>query len=48
MDAMISPAIDSSEHVDVSLWSDLACYAVGVRQGVMIDVALSALKKRQI
>ena len=28
------------------LWSDLACYAVGVGLGVMIDIGLSALKKR--
>ena len=27
------------------LWSDLACYAVGVGLGVMIDVATTALKK---
>ena len=30
------------------LWSDLACYAVEVGLGVMIDVALSALKAKQI
>ena len=30
------------------LWSDLACYAVGVGLGVMIDVAKSALKKRRV
>src|ERR1017187_5265800 len=29
------------------LWSDLACYALGVGLGVMIDIALSALKERQ-
>lgn len=29
------------------LWSDLACYAVGVGWGVMIDIALSVLKERQ-
>ena len=29
------------------LWSDLACYAVGVGMGVMIDVAVSALTERQ-
>jgi hypothetical protein len=28
------------------LWSDLACYAVGVGLGVMIDIGLSALKER--
>jgi hypothetical protein len=44
---MISPALESSEHADVSLWSDLAYYAVGVALGVMIDVGVSALKERQ-
>jgi hypothetical protein len=29
------------------LWSDLACYAVGVGLGIMIDIGVSALKKRQ-
>jgi hypothetical protein len=29
------------------LWSDLACYAVGVGLGVLIDVGISALKERQ-
>jgi Protein of unknown function (DUF2809) len=29
------------------LWSDLACYAVGVGLGVMIDIGLSAIKERQ-
>src|ERR1017187_5125348 len=29
------------------LWSDLACYAVGVGLGVMIEVGISALKERQ-
>lgn len=29
------------------LWSDLACYAVGIGLGVMIDIRLSALKERQ-
>ncbi len=29
------------------LWSDLACYAVGVGLGVMIDIGLRALKERQ-
>jgi uncharacterized protein DUF2809 len=29
------------------LWSDLACYAVGVGLGVMTDIGLSALKERQ-
>ncbi len=28
------------------LWSDLACYALGVGLGVMIDVGLSAAKAR--
>jgi hypothetical protein len=29
------------------LWSDLACYAMGVGLGVMIDIGLSALQERQ-
>jgi hypothetical protein len=29
------------------LWSDLACYAVGVGMGVVIDVAVSALTERK-
>ena len=29
------------------LWSDLACYAVGVGFGVMIDIGVSALKERR-
>jgi hypothetical protein len=29
------------------LWSDLACYAVGVGLGVMIDVGASALNQRR-
>jgi hypothetical protein len=29
------------------LWSDLACYAVGVGLGVMIDIGLSTLEKRR-
>jgi hypothetical protein len=28
------------------LWSDLACYALGVGLGVMIDVGISTLKER--
>jgi hypothetical protein len=28
------------------LWSDLACYAVGIGLGVMIDIALMAPKQR--
>ena len=30
------------------LWNDLACYAVGVGLGVMIDIGVSALKERQV
>jgi len=29
------------------LWSDLACYAVGVGMGVMTEVGLTALNERQ-
>jgi Protein of unknown function (DUF2809) len=29
------------------LWSDLACYAVGVGLGVMMDIGVSALNERQ-
>ncbi len=29
------------------LWSDPACYAVGVGLGVMIDIGVSAIKERQ-
>ena len=29
------------------LWSDLACYTVGVGLAVMIDIGLSALEQRQ-
>jgi len=29
------------------LWSDLACYAVGVGLGVIIEIGVSALKERQ-
>jgi Protein of unknown function (DUF2809) len=29
------------------LWSDLACYAVGIGLGVMIEIGLSAFKRSQ-
>jgi hypothetical protein len=30
------------------VWSDLACYVVGVGVGVMMVIGVSALKERQI
>ena len=50
-----APWIDSIRHTTLGglilgfgfLWSDLACYAVGVGLGVMIDLGVSALKERQ-
>ncbi len=50
-----APWIDSIRQTTVGglilgfgfLWSDLACYAVGVGLAVMIDIGLSALEERQ-
>jgi hypothetical protein len=50
-----SPWIDSFRHTTIGglilgfgfLWSDLACYAVGVGLGVITEVGLTALNERQ-
>jgi hypothetical protein len=50
-----APSIDSIRHTTLGglilgfgfLWSDLACYAVGIGIGVMIEIGASGLNERQ-
>jgi Protein of unknown function (DUF2809) len=52
---IIAPWIDSIRQTILGglilgfgfLWSDFACYAVGVALGVMIEVGLSAMNETQ-